>query len=147
MKAVSTAIVIVANREMCIRDSFIAVRNGDDAHLDIVRDGNEHVIRARFADAAFFYDRDIQRGLAEFVPALDKLTFQTQLGSMLDKTRRLEQLVPVVAEMLGLGAAERATAERAAALAKADLATSMVVELSLIHISSSIFGKRRMARR
>ena len=109
---------------------FIAVRNGDDAHLDIVRDGNEHVIRARFADAAFFYDRDIQRGLAEFVPALDKLTFQTQLGSMLDKTRRLEQLVPVVAEMLGLGAAERATAERAAALAKADLATSMVVEMT-----------------
>jgi glycyl-tRNA synthetase len=109
---------------------FIAVRNGDDAHLDIVRDGNEHVIRARFADAAFFYDKDSRRGLAEFVPELDKLTFQTQLGSMLDKTRRLEKLVPVVADMLGLGAAERATAERAAALAKADLATNMVVEMT-----------------
>jgi glycyl-tRNA synthetase len=109
---------------------FIAVRNGDDAHLDIVRDGNEHVIRARFADAAFFYDKDIQRGLAEFVPELDKLTFQTQLGSMLDKTRRLERLVPVVAGMLGLGEAGRATADRAAALAKADLATSMVVEMT-----------------
>ena len=109
---------------------FIAVRNGDDAHLDIVRDGNEHVIRARFADAAFFYDRDIKRGLAEFVPELAKLTFQTKLGSMLDKTRRLERLVPLVAGMLGLGAADRATAERAAALAKADLATSMVVEMT-----------------
>ncbi len=109
---------------------FIAVRNGDDAHLDLVRDGNEHVIRARFADAAFFYDKDIKRGLAEFVPELHKLTFQTQLGSMLDKTRRLEQLVPAVADRLGLGAADRATAERAAALAKADLATSMVVEMT-----------------
>ena len=109
---------------------FIAVRNGDDAHLDIVRDGNEHVIRARFADAAFFYDKDIKRGLAEFVPELDKLTFQTKLGSMLDKTRRLERLVPLVADRLGLDAADRATADRAAALAKADLATSMVVEMT-----------------
>ncbi|MBK7219292.1 MAG: glycine--tRNA ligase subunit beta [Candidatus Promineofilum sp.] len=109
---------------------FIAVRNGDDAHLDLVRDGNEHVIRARFADAAFFYDKDIKRGLAEFVPELDKLTFQTKLGSMLDKTRRLERLVPLVADRLGLDAADRATADRAAALAKADLATSMVVEMT-----------------
>jgi len=106
------------------------VRNGDDEHLDIVRDGNEQVIRARFADAAFFYNKDIQRELSEFVPELDKLTFQTELGSMLDKTRRLEKLTPVVALMLGLTEAQRATAERAAALAKADLATSMVVEMT-----------------
>ncbi len=109
---------------------FIAVRNGDDEHLDIVRDGNEHVIRARFADAAFFYDKDIKRRLEEFVPELGKLTFQTELGSFLDKTQRLEQLVPVVGDMLGLDAAEQTTAERAAALAKADLATSMVVEMT-----------------
>ncbi|MCA9866923.1 MAG: glycine--tRNA ligase subunit beta [Anaerolineales bacterium] len=111
---------------------FIAVRNGDDEHLDIVRDGNEHVIRARFADAAFFYDKDIKRPLEEFVPELGKLTFQTELGSFLDKTRRLGQLVPVVAGMLGLDTAERATATRAAALSKADLATSMVVEMTAL---------------
>ena len=109
---------------------FIAVRNGDEEHLDVVRDGNEHVIRARFADAAFFYDKDVQRSLDAFVPDLGKLTFQTELGSLLDKTRRLEQLVPVVAGMLGLSDAERATAGRAAALAKADLATTMVVEMT-----------------
>ena len=109
---------------------FIAVRNGDAEHLDIVRDGNQHVIRARFADAAFFYDKDIKRPLAEFVPDLGKLTFQTELGSILDKTHRLEKLAPVVAGMLELTAAERATAERAASLAKADLATSMVVEMT-----------------
>lgn len=109
---------------------FIAVRNGDDEHLDIVRDGNEHVIRARFADAAFFYEKDIRQSLESFVPELGKLTFQTELGSFLDKTRRLEQLVPVVAGMLGLDEAARATAARATALAKADLATSMVVEMT-----------------
>ncbi len=109
---------------------FIAVRNGDAEHLDIVREGNEHVIRARFSDAAFFYEKDIKRPLAAFVPELDTLTFQTELGSMLDKTRRLEKLVPVVAGMLALDDDERATAGRAATLAKADLATSMVVEMT-----------------
>jgi glycyl-tRNA synthetase len=109
---------------------FIAVRNGGEEHLDIVRDGNEHVIRARFADAAFFYGRDTQRRLEEFVPSLATLTFQTELGSFLDKTHRLQALVPVVAEMLGLSESDRATAIRAAALAKADLATNMVVEMT-----------------
>src|SRR5690606_21506705 len=109
---------------------FIAVRNGDEEHLDIVRDGNEHVIRARFADAAFFYDKDIKRRLDEFVPELGKLTFQTELGSFLDKTHRLVKLVPAVSAMLGLTEADRATADRAAALAKADLATNMVIEMT-----------------
>jgi glycyl-tRNA synthetase len=109
---------------------FIAVRNGDDAHLDIVRDGNEHVIRARFADAAFFYDKDINQPLEAFVPQLSTLTFQAELGSMLDKTHRLEKLVPLIADMLKLDETEQLVAGRAAALAKADLATNMVVEMT-----------------
>ena len=109
---------------------FIAVRNGDDEHLDIVREGNEHVIRARFADAEFFYNKDIKKKLTDFLPELDKLTFQADLGSMLAKTERLERLVPKVAAMLDLDEADAAAASRAAALAKADLATSMVVEMT-----------------
>ncbi len=109
---------------------FIAVRNGDEEHLDIVRDGNEHVIRARFADAEFFYSKDIERKLTDFIPELDKLTFQAKLGSMLDKTKRLESLVPEVAGLLGLQDRDIETAARAAALAKADLASSMVVEMT-----------------
>ncbi|MFN2280126.1 MAG: glycine--tRNA ligase subunit beta, partial [Candidatus Promineifilaceae bacterium] len=109
---------------------FIAVRNGDDEHLDIVREGNEHVIRARFADAEFFYNNDIKKKLTDFLPELDKLTFQADLGSMLAKTERLERLVPKVAAMLDLDEADAAAASRAAALAKADLATSMVVEMT-----------------
>lgn len=109
---------------------FIAVRNGGEEHLDIVRRGNEEVIRARFADAEFFYREDTKKPLEEFLPRLATLTFQEQLGSMLDKTRRLEQLVPQLAEMLHLGDEETEIARRAAHLCKADLATQMVVEFT-----------------
>jgi len=109
---------------------FITVRNGDAVHLDMVTAGNEQVLRARFADAAFFYKHDTQHTLADGVPRLATLTFQAELGSMLDKVRRLEQLTPIVARLLGLTAEETAVARRAAALSKADLATRMVVEMT-----------------
>jgi glycyl-tRNA synthetase len=107
---------------------FVAVRNGGEEHLDIVRHGNEEVIRARFADAAFFYAEDTKQPLEDFLPRLDTLTFQEQLGSVLDKTRRLEQLVGVLGPMMSLDEEKMALAERAAHLCKADLATTMVVE-------------------
>jgi glycyl-tRNA synthetase len=109
---------------------FIAVRNGDERHLDLVREGNEHVIRARFADAAFFVREDVKRKLEDFVPSLATLTFQKKLGSMLDKVGRIEALTSRLAELLRLDASETRTALRAARLAKADLATQMVVEMT-----------------
>jgi glycyl-tRNA synthetase len=109
---------------------FIAVRNGDEKHLNIVVEGNEHVIRARFADAEFFYNNDSKHSLADFRARLDKLTFQADLGSMLDKTERLERLVPVIAGMVRLDDAETAVAARTASLAKADLASEVVVEMT-----------------
>ena len=122
---------------------FIAVRNGDREHLQQVREGNEHVIGARFADAEFFYEQDTRRPLPDFVPELETLTFQSELGSMLDKVQRLRQLTPQVAHMLELPEAEVAAARRAAALAKADLATSMVVEMtSLQGIMGGHYARR-----
>ena len=109
---------------------FITVRNGGRDHLPTVRRGNEEVIRARFADADFFYREDTEQPLEAFLPRLGTLTFQEQLGSMLDKSRRLEKLVPELSRMLGLDAEQTAVAERAAHLCKADLATQMVVELT-----------------
>lgn len=109
---------------------FITVRNGDAVHLDTVTTGNEQVLRARFSDAEFFYKHDTQQPLAACVPQLATLTFQAQLGSMLDKVQRLEQLTPVVACRLDLTAEETTTAQRAATLSKADLATRMVVEMT-----------------
>ncbi len=109
---------------------FVAVRNGDDLHLDVVREGNEDVLRARFADAKFFYENDTRKPLEQYLPRLDTLTFQEQLGSMLDKTKRLERLIPAVGRALGLEEAELGAASRAARLCKADLATQLVVELT-----------------
>jgi glycyl-tRNA synthetase len=109
---------------------FIAVRNGGTEHLDVVRRGNEGVLRARYADAAFFFKEDTAQPLESFLPRLDTLLFQEQLGSMLDKTRRLEQLAPALGEKLGLTDEEAKTVRRAAHLCKADLATQMVVELT-----------------
>jgi glycyl-tRNA synthetase len=109
---------------------FVAVRNGDDRHLDVVREGNEDVLRARFADAKFFFENDTRQPLESFLPRLDTLTFQEQLGSMLDKSKRLEELVPVAGRALGLDGSEQAVASRAAHLCKADLASQLVIELT-----------------
>jgi glycyl-tRNA synthetase len=111
---------------------FIAVRNGDDRHLDIVTDGNEQVIRARFADAAFFIHEDLKQPLQDYLPRLSTLTFQFKLGSMLDKSRRLETLVTHLSPSFGLDESETAAAVRAAALCKADLVTNMVVEMTAL---------------
>ncbi len=109
---------------------FITVRNGDDQYLDKVIAGNEHVIRARFADAKFFYDDDIKKPLAEYLPRLDTLTFEETLGSMLAKNQRVTQFVPQIGDLLDIDKTDIAVAERAAHIAKADLATQMVVEMT-----------------
>ena len=109
---------------------FVVIRNGDTQGIDIVRDGNEHVIRARFADANFFVREDLKHKLEDFLPRLEKQTFQVKLGSMLDKTRRVTKLTATLAEQAGLSPQERTNALRAAELCKADLATKMVVEMT-----------------
>lgn len=111
---------------------FITVVNGDGRDLDLVRRGNEDVIRARYADAAYFVRQDAKQRLDEFVPALSRIVFHEQLGSMLEKQRRVEKLVPLMARVLGLSGEECRSAERAARLCKADLATSMVVEITAL---------------
>jgi glycyl-tRNA synthetase len=109
---------------------FVIVRNGDDRQLDLVREGNEHVVRARFADANFFVREDLKHKLEDFRPKLSALIFQKKLGSMLDKSERIEKLTEALVPMLGLEADDAVFARRAAHLAKADLATKMVVEMT-----------------
>ncbi len=109
---------------------FIAVRNGDDQHLDVVADGNAQVIGARFADASFFIQEDLKHTLEERLPRLGTLTFQYKLGSMLDKSRRVEALVDKLAPFFGLNSSDLNTARRAAHLLKADLVTHMVIEMT-----------------
>jgi glycyl-tRNA synthetase len=109
---------------------FIAVSNGAAEHSEAVAYGNEQVIRARFADAAHFIERDLEQPLESYLPRLSTLTFQAKLGSMLDKAERLEALVGSLVSDLGLDEEESRLASRVAHLCKADLATRMVVEMT-----------------
>ncbi len=109
---------------------FITVRNGGREHLDVVTKGNEHVIEARFADAAYFIERDLKQPLDSYLLRLATMVFQTELGSMLDKVNRIERLTTILAKDIGLSSEERQIALRAAHLSKADLATQMVVEMT-----------------
>lgn len=110
--------------------NFVVVVNGEGRDEDVVRRGNEDVLRARYADAAYFVNQDRQQPLEAFVPRLDQLVYYDKLGSMLQKQRRVEKLIGKLSETLGLSKQEAKTACRAAALCKADLATSMVTEMT-----------------
>jgi glycyl-tRNA synthetase len=121
---------VVEDAQGSLMPYFIGVRNGNADHLDIVADGNEQVILARFADARFFVEKDLKKPLADFVPELKTLTFQRQLGSFYDKTERIAALADALLPEFALTDEEKATTQRAATLCKADLATNMVVEMT-----------------
>jgi glycyl-tRNA synthetase len=112
---------------------FIAIRNGDDIGVNTVREGNEHVLGARFADANFFVREDLKLKLEDFRPKLAGLMFHTKLGSMLDKSDRMLKLGAEVADLLHIKDATTIKAlARAVYLAKADLATQMVTEMTAL---------------
>jgi len=104
---------------------FITVSNIQSKDVKQVIAGNERVVRPRLSDALFFWEQDRKRKLGDFVPELDRVTFQKDLGSVGDKARRVGKLVTHIASLLNEDAA---TVARAATLAKADLVTRMVFE-------------------
>ncbi|MBI5230621.1 MAG: glycine--tRNA ligase subunit beta, partial [Coriobacteriales bacterium] len=108
----------------------IVVHNGDPACSEQIVRGHERVIRARLADAAFFYHEDLSHPLEAYVDRLCSITFQEKLGTLFDKAERIERLAGRLGETLGAPADEIAFAQRAAHLAKADLVTSAVVEFT-----------------
>jgi glycyl-tRNA synthetase len=120
----------VTNGDEMLLPYFIAVRNGDSEGQALVKEGNEHVIRARFVDADFFVREDLKRPLADYLPRLGTLMFQFKLGTMLDKVHRIEAIVEDLCDQIGVDADTRVAALRAAMLCKADLATKMVVEMT-----------------
>lgn len=129
----------VRDREGKLMPRFIAVRNGGTDHLDTVRKGNEKVIQARLADAKFFYNEDLNRKLSDRVDDLERLVFQEKLGSMRQKVERIRRLVDFLCESLGVDAATRDVASRAALLCRADLTTNMVKEFPELQ---GVMGRR-----
>lgn len=107
---------------------FVTLRNGTADFIDIVREGNEKVLRARLADAEFFYNEDRKTSLADKANRLKSVVYQERLGSVFAKCERLQGLVLFLADRLGLEPKVGEYAKRAAYLSKADLVTSMVTE-------------------
>ena len=104
---------------------FVTVSNIESADPSQVIAGNERVVRPRLSDAAFFYQADRQRRLDSHVDALQRVTFQTQLGSLHAKMERVRGLARAIASAIG---GDPALADRAAQLSKCDLLTNMVGE-------------------
>ncbi|KAK9809022.1 hypothetical protein WJX72_008075 [[Myrmecia] bisecta] len=109
---------------------FITVANGP-VHIPTVRAGNESVLQARFEDAQFFYSQDLRHPLASLRPQLAGMLFQKELGTMLDKSDRVVQLIQPLSQAMGLAGACK-DAEQAAKLARADLATATVTEMTAL---------------
>jgi glycyl-tRNA synthetase beta chain len=108
---------------------FLAVVNLESDRDHIIRTGHERVLRARLADAAFFWGTDRRSGLAEREEALKHVLFQLKLGSYYDKTQRVLTLLPRVANALGRSGLV-SDLEKAARLCKCDLITEMVKEFT-----------------
>ena len=79
-----------------LSNKFIVVSNGDPAFTETIVDGNERVVRARLYDAKFFYDEDLKKPLEAYVPTLDEVVFQEKLGTVLDKTNRIDILWSII---------------------------------------------------
>ena len=109
---------------------FITVRNGGDYCLDKVQHGNERVLRARLADAQFFFDEDRKHSLYDYVEKLKTVVFQEGLGTIYDKANRLAELSVFIGEKVNATEDEIKTTKRAAILAKADLVSAMVCEFT-----------------
>lgn len=109
---------------------FITVRNGGKEYLETVQHGNERVLRARLADAQFFFDEDRKKSLEEHREKLKTVVFQQGLGTMYEKTERLEKLASFITDAIGADEKDHKHAKRAAILSKADLVTGMVTEFT-----------------
>lgn len=121
--------------------AFVGVRNGTGLDLARVVAGNEKVLRARLADAVFFWREDRRTSLASRVPRLDAVVLHARLGTMGEKVRRLMRLATDLGPRLGLSSEEQAWLVRAAELAKADLVTHVVGEFpELQGIMGGIYG-------
>jgi len=108
--------------------NFITISNGDPAKSEIIAAGNARVIRARLADGQFFYKADLSQPLESYLPQLEKVTFQEDLGTIRNKVDRICKIATLISEQLQLSSEDAKSIQRTALLCKADLVTEMVGE-------------------
>lgn len=118
----------VENKKGELLPFFVTVRNGDNHRLELVAKGNEKVLRARLADARFFFEEDLKLPIQRAVKKLDSIVFQEELGSIGDRSRRVEKLAMTIAKQVNLHEEKLTQLQRAAEISKFSLATQMVNE-------------------
>ena len=114
-----------------LSNKFITIANftgSDTESLENIKRGNQRVISARLEDGKFFYDEDIKTNLESKIPALRGMTFQRGLGTLFDKTKRIEKLSNLIADKLKI--TDKTDILRVAKLCKADLSTKLVFEFT-----------------
>lgn len=121
-----------------LMNHFIAVRNGNAEHLDIVKAGNEKVLVARLADAVFFWEEDCKKPLEENLPRLQSIVFHEKLGTLAAKVERVCALADFIGKKLGYNEEDLANTARAGKLMKCDLVSSAVFEFTELQ---GIMGK------
>lgn len=119
--------VFTDNKFTALLPHFIFVANVNPKDPSLIIAGNEKVIRPRLTDAKFFFEQDLKQPLENLLPRLKNAIFQSQLGTVYDKTLRLEKLAAYLAQQLGANVTK---VVRAAHLAKCDLMTNMVFEFT-----------------
>ncbi|MBM7650007.1 glycyl-tRNA synthetase beta chain [Bacillus ectoiniformans] len=107
---------------------FVTVRNGDSHSLDKVAKGNEKVLRARLADADFFYKEDQKTAIAAFVKKLSTIVYHEKIGTLSEKISRIQRISSKLADMVGTDEKTKQQVNRAAEICKFDLVTHMVYE-------------------
>ncbi|MHC5217335.1 glycine--tRNA ligase subunit beta [Enterococcus sp. LJL128] len=118
----------VRNEKGLLLPHFIAVRNGNNVHLENVVKGNEKVLIARLEDAEFFYNEDKKLSIDTCVNKLKNVTFHEKIGSIYEKMQRTAAIAKIIGEKIGLNDEELTDLNRAAQIYKFDLVTNMVGE-------------------
>lgn len=123
-------------------NAFIGVRNGNKEHMDNVIAGNVKVLTARLEDAAFFYQEDQKKTIAQFVDKLKTVSFHDKIGSMYDKMQRVGTVAGLLADQLKMNADDKKQLLRAAAIDKFDLVSAMVGEFSELQgVMGEVYAK------
>lgn len=116
------------NEEHSLEPYFIAVRNGNKDHLEMVVRGNERVLSARLADAQFFYHEDQKASIYDFTEKLKNVIYYENLGSIFDKQIRATKMTEAISKLYGLTTKEEVDLKRATSIYKFDLVTQVVDE-------------------
>ncbi|MDL4841512.1 glycine--tRNA ligase subunit beta [Aquibacillus rhizosphaerae] len=118
---------------------FVAVRNGDENHIDMVAKGNEKVLKARLSDARFFYEEDQKQTIDQNIEKLGRMVFQESLGTIADKVARVVRITKNISDLINVDNQTANNAVRAAEISKFDLVTHMVNEFTELQ---GIMGER-----